>query len=100
MEKYQFHIGTYKMPVGIDTWQAENIFTPSDDEEQVYNRWQAVVKEVKRDYPRARMRRMLNRRTVEQAMGDRESAICSREWMLPGGEGCYRVTMYVTRKAA
>ena len=100
MAKNQFHIETYTMPLGIDTWQTENIMPASDDEEQVYSRWQAIVKEVKRDYPRARLRRMQHRRTVEQAMGDRESAICSREWKLPNGEGCYRVTMYVTRKAA
>ncbi len=100
MAKNQFHIETYTMPLGIDTWQTENIMKASDDEEQVYNRWQAIVKEVKRDYPRARMRRTLNRRTVEQAFGDRESAIASREWVLHNGEGCYRVTMYVTRKAA
>ena len=98
MEKYQFHIETYRMPVGLTTWQTENRFEPQDDEEQVYNRWQGVVREVKRDYPRARMSRMLNRRTAEQAFRDRESSICSREWLLPGGE-YYRVTMYVTKAA-
>ena len=100
MADYQYHIETYTMPFGVDTWQTEDIMQASDDEAQVYNRWQAIVKEVKRDYPLARMRRTLKRRTVKQAMGDRESAICSREWKLPNGEGCYRVTMYVTRKAA
>lgn len=99
MAKNQFHIETYTMPLGIDTWQTENIFKPSDDEEQVYDRWQAIVKEVKRDYPHARMRRTLNRRSVEQAFSDRESSICSREWKLPDGEGNYRVTMYVTKAA-
>lgn len=100
MAGYQYHIETYTMPFGVDTWQTQDIMQASDDEEQVYNRWQAIVKEVKRDNPRARMRRTLNRRTAEQAFRDRESAICSREWHLPNGEGCYRVTMYVTRKAA
>ena len=99
MADYQFHIETYRMPVGLSTWQTENRFEPQDDEEQVYSRWQAIVKEVERDYPRARMRRTLNRRTAEQAFRDRESAICSREWHLPDGEGCYRVTMYVTKAA-
>jgi hypothetical protein len=99
MAKNMFHIETYTMPVGIDTWQAKDIFTPSDDEEQVYNRWQGVVREIERDYPRARLRRMQHRRTVEQAFRDRESSICSREWMLPDGEGNYRVTMYVTKAA-
>ena len=100
MADYQYHIETYTMPFGVDTWQTEDIMQASDDEEQVYNRWQAIVKEIGRDYPQARIRRMLARRTVKQAMGDRESAICSREWKLPNGEGNYRVTMYVTRKAA
>ncbi|MBQ8713119.1 MAG: hypothetical protein IJ551_09930 [Prevotella sp.] len=98
MKKNQFHIGTYIMPVGTTTWKTENIFTPSDNEEQVFNRWQGVVREVERDYPRARVRRTLARRTVEQALRDRESSICSREWVLPNGEGNYRVTMYITKK--
>ena len=100
MAKNQFHIETYTMPLGVDSWQTENIMKASDDQEQVYNRWQAIVKEIGRDYPQARIRRTLARRTVEQAFSDRESAIASREWKLPNGEGCYRVTMYVTRKAA
>lgn len=99
MAKNQFHIETYTMPLGINSWQIENIMKASDDQEQVYNRWQAIVKEVKRDYPQARMSRTLNRRTVEQAFRNRESAICSREWRLPNGKGYYRVTMYVTKAA-
>lgn len=99
MENYQFHIETYTMPLGITTWQTENIMTASGDQEQVYNRWQAIVKEIGREYLRATIRRTMARRTVEQAFRDRESSICSREWRLPDGEGNYRVTMYVTKAA-
>ena len=96
----QFHIETYTMPVGCTAWITENIFTPSQDEEQVYNRWQGIVREIGRDYPRAKIRRTMARRTAKQAFCDRESSICSREWTLPDGEGCYRVTMYVTETKA
>lgn len=97
---WQFHIETYTMPAYCDAWQTEQRLEPQDDEGPVLDRWEKMVREVERDYPQATVRRRLDLRTVEQAMGDRESAICSREWTLPGGEGCYRVTMYVTRKAA
>ena len=98
-EVVRVHIETYTMPVGCTAWITQNHFPHLEDEEKVYGIWQGMVKEVKRDYPKARMRRTLNRRTVEQAFADRESAICSREWMLPNGEGNYRVTMYVTKAA-
>ncbi len=99
MEKYQFHIETYTMPVGCTSWITANRFPHLTDEEQVYGIFQGMVKEVGRDYPHARLARSLHHRTVEQAFRDRESSICSREWVLSPKDGKYRVTMYVTKAA-
>ena len=99
MENYQFHIETYTMPVGCTSWITANHFPHLTAEEQVYGIFQGMVKEVARDYPHARLARSLHRRTVEQAFRDRESSICSREWVLSPKAGKYRVTMYVTKAA-
>ena len=99
MEKNKFHIETYTMPHGIDTWLAGDVSAPSDDEEQVYKSWLGMVKEFKRDCPKSRLRNYQTRRTAEQAFCDRESSVCSCEWSLPNGEGNYRVTMHVTKAA-
>lgn len=95
----KFHIETYTMPVGCNSWIAANSFSSSPNEEQVYTTWKGVVKEVQRDYPKARVIRTLNRRSVKEAFNDRESSICSREWELSPADGKFRVTMYVTKAA-
>ena len=99
MAKYQFHIETYTMPVGCTSWITANHFPHLDDEERVYAIWQGMVKEVERDYPKATLHQARCRRTAEQAFRDRESSICSREWVLSPKDGKYRVTMYVTKAA-
>ena len=96
MERNLFHIETYTMPVGCTAWIQANHFPHLEDEERVYGIWQAMVKEVERDYPKARMIRALKRRSIEAAFSDRESSICNREWVLSSTAGKYRVTMYVT----
>ena len=99
MAKNVFFIETYTMPVGCTAWIQANRFPDVLDEEKLYGIWQAMVKEVKRDYPKARTIRMLKRRSAEAAFRDRESSICNREWELSPKEGKYRVTMYVTKAA-
>ena len=91
----KFFIETYTMPVGCTAWIQANRFPDVTDEEKLYGIWQSMVKEVKRDYPKARTIRMLKRRSAEAAFRDRESSICNREWELSPTEGKYRVTMYV-----
>ena len=98
-EVVRYHIETYRMPVGCTSWITQNHFPHLEDEERVYGIWQGMVKEVKRDYPKARMVRSLRRRSADKAFCDRESSICNREWELSPIEGKYRVTMYVTKVA-
>ena len=99
MAKNIYFIETYRMPVGCTSWISPQRSWEMENEDEVYQRWQAIVKEVKRDYPHARMSRTLNRRSVEQAFLDRESSIASREWVLSRRDGKYRVTMYVAKAA-
>lgn len=99
MAKNLFHIETYTMPVGCTAWITNDHFPHLEDEEQVYGIWERIVKEFKRDYPKARMCRNLNRRSAEAAFCDRESSIVSREWMISPKEGKFRATMYVTKAA-
>ena len=99
MAKNIYFIETYRMPVGCTSWISPQRSWEMENEDDVYQRWQAIVREVERDYPNARMSRTLNRRSAEQAFRDRESSICSREWVLSPTEGKYRVTMYVTKAA-
>lgn len=99
MAKNVFFIETYRMPVGCTSWISPQRSWEMENEDEVYQRWQGMVKEVKRDYPKARMVRSLRRRSADRAFCDRESSICNREWELSPTEGKYRVTMYVTKAA-
>ena len=94
-----FHIETYTMPVGCTSWILKDHFPHMADEEKVYGIWNSMVGEFERDYPKARLARSLRRRSAKKAFGDRESSICSREWLLSPTEGKYRVTMYVSKVA-
>lgn len=101
-----FFIETYTMPytmlLGCKWWIKANSFPSMFDEEKCYSIWNDMVSEFKKSYPRARMSRNMNRRSVESAYNDRESSICNREWLIHSKDGHswkYRVTMYVKKSA-
>ncbi len=98
----KYFVQTYKMPQGCNAWMQADRTPTVTNEDGCYATWRGFVDNVNYVYPKARMIRTLNRRTAEQAFNDRESSICSREWLIvekdkPSWK--YRVTMYVIKAA-
>lgn len=102
-QQTRFFIVTYTMRQGSKAWVTANSYPSMADEDEVYSIWKRMAWEVKAAYPDATKVRELRRRSVEKAFNDRESSICSREWLIeePSKQPWfYRLTMYVKKEAA
>jgi len=102
-QQTRFFIATYTMPQGCTAWIPMNRFPSYAEEDKVFAVLQEMSEEVKQAYPDAKPTHRLLRRSVEQAFNDRESSICSREWLIEekGKQPWrYRLTMYAEKVAA